>query len=783
MHGRGIRYRLQSHVPALGRMAANAFDLAAWRQATRLTSFGVELYVSRGAVTVSLRHIAPDGQETEYARLDRIEPGSAFSPPIMTAELEGALLPVVETADPEAAFDIYFGTNEDPPNPMARIAYLLDNRDRDLDRASAAFRGYLDDPAQQDARQIAHLVAVNAGSVAETAPDPAITLLANDRTGADAFGRGLYELCYGALAVEGFTHACLLPEGLPPHPEMFARTAAFLRFLRPDFHVCAPLYSADNAPSPDLPGPRCLGFGDAPATGLLDEPGRLEGGQEPTDIAAFLAAGRGRGQAGLPWCCLDLSHVYRAGLPIPFPSRAGWSGYAARLQRSGAHLFVPFSFWARQDQAGTPPTAAHKGWAARALQGVLDDPDALRAGFETALQDRPEARAALKAEMAAFLAGPEALLAQPQAQTPQSPPRRGLLSRWRTALSAGPDDLAEAIAAYRAAGAWLTTAAYWAQMAGNRPPSGPVLPDPDRARAAAQQQSLLAAQHLKVNMQARRQQADAQAHRRDLEARLQRTGLLDEARVQADLDRANRVALSLLRNRHRGQRAVIVGNGPSLRMEDLTRLRNAVTFASNKIYLAYDQTPWRPTYYSVEDHLVILNNRERIEQLTGSIKIFPANVRDFGFHAADTVFVPFHPPHSFDDPLSDPEFPDFSEDLSHGICWGSTIVYSQIQMALYMGCSEIVLIGLDHAYELPETRSGRRFRYEGERNHFHPEYRAPGEWWHQPNLEVLEVSYARARDRCAAHGVRVLNASRRTKLDIFERADFDSLFPPETESP
>lgn len=269
---------------------------------------------------------------------------------------------------------------------------------------------------------------------------------------------------------------------------------------------------------------------------------------------------------------------------------------------------------------------------------------------------------------------------------------------------------------------------------------------------------------------------------RQLEAQLQSNQLWDPAIVRHDQERSSRTLLSLLRNRHLGQRAVVVGNGPSLRTRDLDRLQQTVTFGSNKIWLAYDRTNWRPTYYSVEDHLVLQNNRDHIEALSGSLKIFPANMRGFGYHSGDTIFAPFLPPKSFEDPLSDPEFPAFSHDLSHGIAWGSTIVYSQIQMALYMGCREIILIGLDHRYELPKEKHGNRYVDAGERNHFHPGYRAPGEVWHQPNLDVLEVSYAKARKICDASGVALRNASRETSLDVIERADFDQLFPPEETS-
>jgi hypothetical protein len=252
--------------------------------------------------------------------------------------------------------------------------------------------------------------------------------------------------------------------------------------------------------------------------------------------------------------------------------------------------------------------------------------------------------------------------------------------------------------------------------------------------------------------------------------------LTDPARVRGDLDRASHVALSLLHNRHKGARAVIVGNGPSLRSGDLDRIRGHVSFASNKIYMAFETTDWRPDYYSVEDSLVMQQTRDRIEALGGVTKIFPDHMRHFGYTAPDAILVPLRPPQSFENPLSDPDFPEFSTDLRGGLCWGSTVIYSQLQMAVHMGAAEIVLVGLDHLYELPNRRQGRYLVHSGERNHFHPEYRAEGELWHAPNLNVLEVSYRRAREVCDRLGVRIVNASRKTRLDVFETADFDSLF-------
>lgn len=739
MHGHGIRHRLQGYISGPETAAVNAFDLRAWRQASTLQAFGLELCVFQGAVTVSLRQILPDGSEQEYCHLACPAPGSAFSPPIATAQTEGALLPVIESSSPDAIFDLYFGTNEAPPQPAARTAFILAGSAPELAAPIAAFGQYQQEHAPHGAAAASHLLAVHDSADAPAGAD-GVSCIANDATGVHGSGRGLYEACYGSLADGGFTHLCLLRAGGQTHPEIFARASAFMRFLRPGFFLCAP----------------------------------------PADGAG--------GSASWDWCCLDVRDIHRNGLPCPCPQRLAEREYGARLQGAGLSLATPRSF-PPAPPAQRASLSAAEALTLNALAGSQMAPEALQDGFSAAVRDRlaagdPNGAWAQMNAVETFLARPEAMLlpAELPPQMPLRPPFRAwrLHRRLRRQLQALRRRLPQLVQRCAAARAHLGTIAYWAQMAGNHPPAAPALPRPGKTDPAVQRQRELAALHLKADTLLRAEQQARARSLQQLEDRLHHNRLLDTARAHADQDRASRIMLSLLRNRHKGARAVIIGNGPSLRISDLDRLQGCVTFASNKIYLAYEDTSWRPDYYSVEDHLVIQNNWDRIAGLEGSLKIFPANVRDFGYHAADTVFVPFRPPQSFDDPLSDPAFPDFSEDLSQGICWGSTITYSQIQMALFMGCTEIVLIGIDHSYLLPQVKQGNTYLHAGEQNHFHPDYRQAGERWHQPNLEVLEVSYARARDCCAARGVQILNASRQTRLEVFERADFDSLFPPGT---
>src|SRR5690606_17851147 len=91
---------------------------------------------------------------------------------------------------------------------------------------------------------------------------------------------------------------------------------------------------------------------------------------------------------------------------------------------------------------------------------------------------------------------------------------------------------------------------------------------------------------------------------------------------------ANERYLSQFRDVHQGRRAFVIGMGPSLAMADLDQLSEEITFACNKVYLAFDQTMWRPTYYGVTDVLVASQNRGRIWEQECP-KFFPNHLREY----------------------------------------------------------------------------------------------------------------------------------------------------------
>lgn len=222
--------------------------------------------------------------------------------------------------------------------------------------------------------------------------------------------------------------------------------------------------------------------------------------------------------------------------------------------------------------------------------------------------------------------------------------------------------------------------------------------------------------------------------------------------------------ISDFRDRHSGQAAWIVGNGPSLNRMDLSRLNGRVTFGMNRIYLGQDALRFTPRYYTVEDVFVAEDTPDEINRLP-YVKFLPRDL-DYCLAGGDNVcWVDFIRRYK--------DFPLFSDSAQDGVHWGSTVTYLAIQIAWHMGCDPILLVGVDFDYAIPDYADGPEITSrEADPNHFHPDYFGPGKRWHHPRLDLVEKAYAKAREHIEARGRRILNAGVGGKLEIFPRLDY-----------
>ena len=83
--------------------------------------------------------------------------------------------------------------------------------------------------------------------------------------------------------------------------------------------------------------------------------------------------------------------------------------------------------------------------------------------------------------------------------------------------------------------------------------------------------------------------------------------------------------LSAYKNKYSGKRCFLIGNGPSLKAEDLTKLyeNGEVTFAFNRVYNIFDDTGWRPTFYISQDEKMLGGCQDVVNSLSLPCKFVP----------------------------------------------------------------------------------------------------------------------------------------------------------------
>ena len=240
--------------------------------------------------------------------------------------------------------------------------------------------------------------------------------------------------------------------------------------------------------------------------------------------------------------------------------------------------------------------------------------------------------------------------------------------------------------------------------------------------------------------------------------------------------KSGRVAIQKYKNFYDGQRCFIIGNGPSLTIKDLEKLKEfgEISIASNSIYNLFPNTEWRPTIYTVHDFQEIKKTREKISAVKTELKIVAMSASGRIYNIDEAILLR----------LIEPKRGGyFSDDISKCVYDGGTVTYVSLQCAVYMGFKEIILLGVDHSFAREQTKDGKMIINNKIKNHFQ-NYQTDDFWGNGQKDEEAVVfpldfatdAFITARHYADEHGVRILNATRGGKLEVFERVNFDTLF-------
>ena len=228
-----------------------------------------------------------------------------------------------------------------------------------------------------------------------------------------------------------------------------------------------------------------------------------------------------------------------------------------------------------------------------------------------------------------------------------------------------------------------------------------------------------------------------------------------------------------LRDKHKGERCFVIGSGPSINKMDLSPLKDEITFGFNAFFLIRDRVGFLPTYYLVEDPLPAEDNAGILNDLDGTTKIFPIDLRHCLKPDSNTIYVYFDRYYS---DYPSPDFSRFSEDALRCVYWGGTVAYMGLQIAYYMGIREVYLIGIDLDYKIPDyAKDSVIVSREADSSHFHPNYFGPGKRWHHPKVERMARAFEYAGEFFTANGGVIYNATLGGKLDVLPRISYEDI--------
>lgn len=274
---------------------------------------------------------------------------------------------------------------------------------------------------------------------------------------------------------------------------------------------------------------------------------------------------------------------------------------------------------------------------------------------------------------------------------------------------------------------------------------------------------------------------------------------VDDLSFTPDWAHADEVLRSY-KNKYKDKRCFIIGNGPSLSAADLDMIKGEYSFACNRIYLLFDKTEWRPTFLTVMDKPYSLAYLRELCAVPAEMK-FSAIGRTSKMYPLDGA-IPVRMEHNVGYWLQKGTPPPFSDNPVKCLHSGLTSTYLSMQLAVYMGFKEIVLLGVDHNYKYqwvispdirknPEKYFDKPLLGESRRvaevksDHFGKTYNTgrgidiTGVYCTQE----VTLAYLAARSYAKEHHIRIINATRGGKLEVFQRMSLEKVLAPRPEKP
>lgn len=229
-----------------------------------------------------------------------------------------------------------------------------------------------------------------------------------------------------------------------------------------------------------------------------------------------------------------------------------------------------------------------------------------------------------------------------------------------------------------------------------------------------------------------------------------------------------------LQGKYAGKRIFILGNGPSLNHMPLYLLKDEYKMCFNYFPLMVERINWYPDFFAVTDSLVIQDQAQEINtSIVPKVKyaFFPdlhtsnLNVKKI-IHKANNVLW-LH--------VDKMEFSDKMPNCG----MNKTVVNAGIQIAAYLGFTEIYILGVDLTYTNHDVKKESNRNWisnSDDPNHFDPRYFGRGKRYHNfGDMQEMKDKFDLCRKFFEPRGVKIFNAGYGGNLESFPRINFEEV--------
>jgi len=231
---------------------------------------------------------------------------------------------------------------------------------------------------------------------------------------------------------------------------------------------------------------------------------------------------------------------------------------------------------------------------------------------------------------------------------------------------------------------------------------------------------------------------------------------------------------------YEGQRAFLIGNGPSLNKTPLYLLRDEHKISFNRFYLMLDRLNWDIEFHAIVDDLLINDMIGEMDGLSRTARhLFLPDIHIRG----DTFY----------DKIADRDNlywmryqaggNGFSASLP-AVWGGGSVIFEGFQILRFLGFREIAMVGVDLRFQAHTTAvtvagaaNGIVPVKDDDPNHFDPRYFGAGRRYHNPKDEVIQRIRSGLDDVAAVMprlGFHVTNVGYDSSVESFDRMDFQA---------